>query len=105
MLMMLSIPLLEGAAFWVLLRNPSTIPRKDSETDMAKTPNDAESASENQPTDLTLSEKIRYMPSLLKYMIPIGLVYLFEYFINQGLVNNLIEFYAHEKFPLQNLFQ
>lgn len=34
----------------------------------------------------SLKIKLRILPGLLKYMIPVGLVYLFEYFINQGLV-------------------
>jgi len=34
---------------------------------------------------LILIEKIRQIPSLFKYMIPLGIVYYFEYMINQGL--------------------
>jgi len=37
----------------------------------------------------SLSNKISYIPSLLKFMIPLGLVYFFEYLINQGLVSFL----------------
>ena len=33
---------------------------------------------------LSLSEKFRLIPGLLKYMVPLGLVYFFEYAINQG---------------------
>lgn len=33
-----------------------------------------------------LKKKIKYVPSLFKYMIPFGLVYFLEYFINQGTV-------------------
>uniref|UniRef100_A0A146L4E2 Battenin n=1 Tax=Lygus hesperus TaxID=30085 RepID=A0A146L4E2_LYGHE len=33
----------------------------------------------------TIMDKVRAVPGLLKYMLPFGLVYLFEYFINQGL--------------------
>jgi positive regulator of sigma E activity len=42
------------------------------------------------PPTLAIAEKLRIIPSLLVYMIPLGLVYLFEYFINQGLVSNTI---------------
>lgn len=35
----------------------------------------------------SLSYKFSLIPSLFKYMIPLFLVYLFEYFINQGLVS------------------
>ncbi|XP_059160504.1 battenin-like [Physella acuta] len=34
---------------------------------------------------LTLKEKVRLIPTLFKYMIPLTLVYFGEYFINQGL--------------------
>lgn len=33
-------------------------------------------------------EKVMYLPSLFKYMVPITLVYFLEYFINQGLVSS-----------------
>lgn len=36
---------------------------------------------------LRFSEKMELLPSLLKYMIPIALVYIAEYVINQGLVS------------------
>ena len=35
---------------------------------------------------LKLIEKIRQIPSLFRYMIPLGVVYYFEYMINQGKV-------------------
>lgn len=34
----------------------------------------------------TLIKKFQQIPSLMKYMIPLGSVYMFEYFINQGTV-------------------
>lgn len=86
MLIMLCVPLIEGAAFWILLRNPCTIPKKNSELDFKTCANDRETGSTNVNVKMSLSEKIGYTPSLLKYMIPLSLVYLFEYFINQGLV-------------------
>ena len=36
---------------------------------------------------MNIGQKLNLVPKLLKYMIPLGLVYLFEYFINQGLVS------------------
>ncbi|KAI3387075.1 hypothetical protein SNEBB_000640 [Seison nebaliae] len=33
--------------------------------------------------DMSIQEKLNILPSLLKYMIPLSLVYFFEYFINQ----------------------
>lgn len=87
MLLMLSVPLIEGFAFWVLLRNPCTIPKRGSETEFKTPADDQEAGAETKETKLSLGDKIRYVPSLLKYMVPLSLVYLFEYFINQGLVS------------------
>jgi battenin len=50
---------------------------------------DSETVLVESPPKLTILEKLRIIPSLLMYMIPLGLVYLFEYFINQGLVSTL----------------
>lgn len=87
MLLMLSVPLIEGAAFWFLLRNPCTIPKRNSETEIKTVPDDQETAPQKKEETFTLGDKIRYVPSLLKYMVPLSSVYLFEYFINQGLVS------------------
>ena len=46
-------------------------------------------------TALTFVEKITTIKSLLKYMIPLGAVYFFEYLINQGLFELL---YFHRTF-------
>lgn len=89
MLLMLSIPLLEGAAFWILLRDPDTIPIKEVQFQFDSPSEDQESAVVIKATKLSLGDKIRYLPSLLKFMIPLSLVFLFEYFINQGLVSTL----------------
>jgi battenin len=50
---------------------------------------EAETVTVELPQRLTVAEKLRIIPSLLMYMIPLGLVYLFEYFINQGLVSSM----------------
>lgn len=85
MLLMLSVPLIEGAAFWLLLRKPCNITKRNADTEFNSAA-DQETGVENKQMTMSLGDKIRYMPSLLKYMVPLGLVYLFEYFINQGLV-------------------
>lgn len=86
---MLSVPMLEGFAFWMLLRNPCAIPKRSSEPEFKISPDDQEMGIEEKETKLTLGDKIRYVPSLIKYMLPLSSVYLFEYFINQGLVSIL----------------
>ena len=82
---MLSVPLLEGATFWILLRKSNQV--QDSKPQVKQSANDEESSIVNKEIKLKLAEKIRYIPSLFKYMIPLILVFLFEYFINQGLVS------------------
>ncbi|CAH1733350.1 battenin [Aphis gossypii] len=75
MYLMLSVPFLMAVSFWVLLEHP----KKDQISPM---PSDCPDFSTNSQS---LSNKISYIPSLLKFMIPLGLVYFFEYLINQGL--------------------
>lgn len=38
----------------------------------------------------TLIEKLCFIPVILPFMIPVGLVYYFEYLINSGLVSILL---------------
>lgn len=83
---MLVVPFIEAITFYFLLRNPCVIPKNDSEISFTTKPYDIESANENAEMKFTFGDKIRYMPSLLKYMIPFSMVFLFEYFINQGLL-------------------
>ena len=63
--------------FWLVLKSNKSLP-----------------ASGGQPSipTLTVREKLSILPSLFKYMIPIGLVYIGEYFINQGLVSKTQNF-------------
>lgn len=106
---MLSVPILEGVAFWLILRKPSeksnatvdtlNVGQTDnaayeghstdklSATDAIDNTKDIELNNECD-TSFGLKEKILYLPSLLKYIIPITLVYFLEYFINQGLVSS-----------------
>ncbi|XP_011158713.1 battenin [Solenopsis invicta] len=85
LLVMLAVPLLQAITFWGILKHPAhtKIPITkngiDSQEQIIKVPKK------------TFRDKINMVPGLLKYMIPLGLVYLFEYFINQGLYE-LIEF-------------
>lgn len=63
-----------GFRFWILLEHPKNY----------------ESASDSNSLDHSLSDKLSYIPALIKFMIPLGLVYFFEYLINQGLVSTKI---------------
>ncbi|XP_033188049.1 battenin [Bombus vosnesenskii] len=85
LLVMLIVPIIQGITFWLVLVHPpqSSIPITkngiDSQEHIIEIPRKS------------FKEKINLVPGLMKYMIPLGLVYLFEYFINQGLYE-LIEF-------------
>ncbi|XP_052888711.1 battenin isoform X2 [Anopheles moucheti] len=85
-LIMLVVPALEAAAFWLLLRHkntdkpaePEEAKEKPEEIDYTTLPED------ERPLE-NWQQRIRYIPSLFIYMIPLVLVYLLEYYINQGL--------------------
>ncbi|XP_011880279.1 PREDICTED: battenin [Vollenhovia emeryi] len=85
LLVMLVVPFLQAITFWCILKHPAhtKIPITkngiDSQEQIIKIPKKS------------FKDKLKLVPGLLKYMIPLGLVYLFEYFINQGLYE-LIEF-------------
>lgn len=83
---MLCVPIIEAIAFWVLLRSPqpvnksidsrttsmtaSTAEIKDVTTvDLSKTPED-----DDEKPLTGLSNKIRYIPSLFKYIFPLSMV-------------------------------
>ncbi|XP_055385595.1 battenin-like [Condylostylus longicornis] len=92
MLIMLIVPGLECVAFWIILRKPSKIvlPTSNLENsydiDKIKMQEKTENEINNDEKPLvTLKEKIYYIVYLLRYMIPLTVVYLAEYFINQGL--------------------
>ncbi|XP_023167597.2 battenin [Drosophila hydei] len=77
MLIMLIFPAIEACAFWLLLRRPQVLPVTTVEST-------EELISDDKPL-VGFKEKLSYIKHLFKYMIPLCLVYFFEYFINQGL--------------------
>lgn len=80
LLVMLIVPLLQAITFWYILKHPG-------HTKIPITKNGIDSQEQIiQSPKKSFKDKISLVPGLLKYMIPLGLVYLFEYFINQGLV-------------------
>lgn len=91
MLVMISVPALEALAFYLLLQHPGDeevqriVERKESQEDSAEKTEQILSP-EEQPL-VGFKEKLQYIPSLFKYIVPLLLVYVFEYFINQGLVS------------------
>jgi hypothetical protein len=92
-----------NSRFWLLLRTPgSRLHTWKSVIDCSNTDKEeiqqspssvsiteSETSAVKSPQLLTITEKFKSIPPLLVYMIPLGLVYLFEYFINQGLVSTV----------------
>lgn len=83
---MISVPILEGIAFYLILQHyPSELEEvTQDKTTTKEDENNTQISSEDQPL-VGFKEQLRYVPSLLKYILPLLLVYVFEYFINQGL--------------------
>ncbi|KAH8379945.1 hypothetical protein KR009_008125 [Drosophila setifemur] len=79
MLIMLIFPAIEAVAFWLLLRKPQVdiLPVTTVESTEVL-------ISDEKPL-VGFKEKFFYIKHLFKYMLPLCLVYFFEYFINQGL--------------------
>ncbi|XP_053657804.1 battenin [Anopheles marshallii] len=85
-LIMLVVPALEAAAFWLLLRHKNTDKAAEPEEAKEKPEEiDYNTLPEDERPLETWQQRIRYIPSLFIYMIPLVLVYLLEYYINQGL--------------------
>ncbi|ALC43860.1 cln3 [Drosophila busckii] len=77
MLIMLIFPAIEAFSFWLLLRRPQVLPVTAVEST-------EELIRDDKPL-VGFKEKMSYIKHLFKYMLPLCLVYFFEYFINQGL--------------------
>ncbi|KAK3889151.1 hypothetical protein Pcinc_006728 [Petrolisthes cinctipes] len=89
-LLMLIVPAIMGFSFWVLLQHPDHTKcfRKCMRGNGRQ--EEEEERSILDPTDLqpslSFGQKMSVVPSLLKYMVPVALVYIAEYVINQGLM-------------------
>ena len=79
LLVMITVPVVELGIFFGLLRKPasSRIEDQDKGDDVAE--------EDNVPPMKSIKEKLLYIGHLLRYMIPLALVYFFEYYINQGM--------------------
>lgn len=69
--------------FWLILKKPTD--KHDVVLEVQKSVN----REELKDPKKAFLRKLKLIPSLMQYMIPLGLVYLFEYFINQGTVSHL----------------
>lgn len=85
LLLMLIVPVIQALTFWLMLKHP-----EPSVTLVVENGGVGSQEQIIEAPKMTVGEKMRLVPGLMKYMIPLGLVYLFEYFINQGLVSFLL---------------
>lgn len=74
---MVVVPSLELLVFYFLLTKPASRRIEDQHK--------GDDVVDDLPPLKNFTEKIVYIKSLVHYMIPLGLVYFFEYLINQGL--------------------
>ncbi|GFO30161.1 Battenin [Plakobranchus ocellatus] len=82
LLIMICIPVLMMVTYIFILTTPVSPTKKaDDDDDVALLLEE----SRQKRMNLTFKEKMHLIPGLLKYMIPLTLVYFAEYFINQGL--------------------
>ncbi|XP_022699751.1 battenin-like isoform X3 [Varroa jacobsoni] len=88
LLVMLIIPILLAISFWIILEHPRQSIESGNPLGIYSAASGAgccgSRAAPRGPT-FSLAQKIKLIKPLLKYMIPLGLVYFAEYFINQGL--------------------
>ncbi|KAJ1125139.1 hypothetical protein NDU88_003576 [Pleurodeles waltl] len=95
LLVMLLIPILLLVSYFCVLIQPPSLPkwrrpgavhgRSAAKPDRRPLMGGATSRTDKQASNLTLQEKWNVIKWVLKYMIPLALVYFAEYFINQGL--------------------
>jgi len=87
-LIMMVVPLGMAITFWIVLK-PEGINSANTTTDTVPLLDNEEETRPHHVVEnnspLNVVEKLKLVRSLLKYMFPLGLVYFFEYLINQGL--------------------
>lgn len=86
LLVMIMVPVIEIFTFFFVLTKPR-IAASEREENEDETSALVGSRGNQPPVPMTVAEKLRYIPQLMIYVIPLCLVYFFEYFINQGLVS------------------
>ena len=89
-LIMLIVPGGLALTFWCLLEPSRSSDDQAEYTALAQSEHHVDLNPESPETSpLCFAEKLTLIKSLLKYMIPLGAVYFFEYLINQGLMELL----------------
>lgn len=84
LLIMLIVPVVEAGIFWILISRPGITVSHRSLLGSNESLDGQEKS--NLVPELSVRQKIRLArPLVFRFMLPLGLVYFFEYFINQGL--------------------
>lgn len=89
LLLMLIVPLMQLISFAIILKEPcgiGIISSNTSSTTSLINHTSIDDITTISLPPLTLKQKIKYSPKVLKYVLPLFAVYISEYFINQGLV-------------------
>ncbi|XP_034241553.1 battenin-like isoform X2 [Thrips palmi] len=87
LLVMTVVPFIMALTFWVLMVHPRLDSADDEPVASGEKPVIVK-VHDDVPVSATRAsfvDKLRDVPPLLKYIVPLTLVYFFEYFINQGL--------------------
>jgi battenin len=84
-LAMLVVPIIEILVFFLLLRKP--LPMNEQIKNLKKKDAEVDQIENNLKPLHGFVEKFSYIKNLLVYIIPLTVVFLCEYFINQGLVS------------------
>lgn len=90
LLIMLIVPVVQLFTFCFILREPSRFEPSLSTATSTTSLIDHSTVERDTSlvqSSLTFSQKVQYLPKMLKYVLPLFAVYLSEYFINQGLVS------------------
>lgn len=104
LLVMICVPFVEALVFFLLLRKPLSIDEQIAERQKSLQQQEQMDVEADVSALVTFKQKILFIPQLLKYMVPLTLVYLFEYFINQGLVSVkpfVVAISLSNRFPFQ----
>lgn len=88
MLGMISVPIFEAIIFWGLLKHKKIVTyMTDSKEAIVENETKDFEAQKNDLSSPSIIDRIKHVPKLFKYMVPLFVIYFSQYFINQGLVS------------------
>ena len=80
---MLVVPVGMAVTFWLVLRHPDSGGWTDSGDSVPLLHSDSVDSGDRGPRRMSFLAKVITMRGLVRYMVPLGLDYLFEYLLNQ----------------------